>query len=85
VTHPFHPLHGREFEVLECRSSWGENRVCFYDDTGQLRRIPAVWTDLVGEDPFVVIAAGRSSFRVEDLVRLAQLVERLAREQGAGA
>jgi hypothetical protein len=33
-------------------------------------------------DPFVEIAAGRSFFRVEDLIRLATLVENLSREVG---
>jgi hypothetical protein len=33
-------------------------------------------------DPFVEIAAGRSVFRVEDLIRLATLVENLSREVG---
>jgi hypothetical protein len=40
---------------------------------------------VVGEDPFVVIAAGRSWLRVEDVVRLAELVGRLAREHDGGA
>jgi hypothetical protein len=82
VTHPFHPLHGRAYELLELRSSWGENRVYFHDETEQVRRIPAAWTDVVGEDPFVAIATGRSPLHVGDLVRLADVVERLRREEG---
>ena len=39
--------------------------------------VPASWTDLVPEDPLVYLAAGRSPFRVVDLIELAQLVERL--------
>jgi hypothetical protein len=80
VTHPFHPLHGREFELLDYRNAWGEDRVYFHDDTGQFRRLPASWTDVVGEDPFVAVAAGRSPLRVEDLLRLAELVARLGEE-----
>jgi hypothetical protein len=40
-----------------------------------LRKIPACWTDVVAEDPFVVVAAGRSAFRVADLLTLADLIE----------
>jgi hypothetical protein len=81
VTHPFHPLCGQEFEVIEYRCAWGEERVYFLDSSGQLQRLPATWTDVVGEDPFVAVAAGRSPLRVEDLVQLAELLCRLRRNE----
>ena len=84
MTHPFHPLHGRAFELLDYRNAWGEDRVYFHDDRGRFRRLPASWTDVVGEDAFVAVAAGRSPLRVEDLLRLAELVARLGAEGGAG-
>jgi hypothetical protein len=34
VTHPFHPLSGRTFQLIECRQTWGEYRVFFHDDGG---------------------------------------------------
>jgi Family of unknown function (DUF5372) len=40
-----------------------------------LRKIPAGWTDVVSDDPFVVVAAGRSAFRVADLLALADLIK----------
>jgi len=43
VTHPFHPWCGRTFELLERRTTWGEDRVYFHDEAGQLRRLPAAW------------------------------------------
>ena len=75
VIHPFHPLHGQEFELLEYRNNWGEDRVCFEDAEGHVRLILANCTDAGGIDPFVEISRGRSWFRYEDLVRLADLVE----------
>ncbi|MGZ6690002.1 MAG: DUF5372 family protein, partial [Solirubrobacteraceae bacterium] len=27
VTHPFHPLYGRDFEFVAHRHNWGEDRV----------------------------------------------------------
>ena len=77
MTHPFHPLHGREFEVIEYRHAWGEERVYFLDSTGHTQRLPVSWTDVAGEDPFVTIAAGRSPLRAEDLLQLADLLDRL--------
>ncbi|MCB1873320.1 MAG: hypothetical protein KDI49_15190 [Gammaproteobacteria bacterium] len=29
VTHPFHPLLGREFTLVDRRTTWGEDRVYF--------------------------------------------------------
>jgi hypothetical protein len=80
VTHPFHPLYGCEFEMIEYRHAWGEERVYFLDSSGHMQRLPASWTDVAGEDPFVVVAAGRSHFRVTELL---QLVDLLARHRGS--
>jgi len=77
VTHPFHPLFGREFELEIYKNNWGEDRVFFHLEEGHLMALPASWTDLVPHDPFVAVAAGRSLFRAEDLWELAQLVGRL--------
>ena len=64
-----------EFELVGYAHTWGEHRV-FYRRTGddQVRTLPARWTDVVEPDPFLVLAAGRSLFRVEDLLALAVLV-----------
>ena len=51
--------------------------VYFRDDEGNVVTIPAAWTDHVDEDPVVVVGAGRSWFRVQDLLRLSDLIERL--------
>jgi len=42
-----------------------------------LASLPARWTSVVPEDAFVTVAAGRSRFRVEDLIALVALVRRL--------
>lgn len=81
VTHPFHPLHGREFLLVDRRQTWGEDRVYFIDETGALRRLLAAWTSAAAPSAFEVIAAGRSPFRVVDLLRLVALI---ARQEEAG-
>ena len=84
ITHPFHPLKDREFELIEHRRIFGASYVYFHDDCGQLREIPAVWTDFVKGDVFVEMAAGRSPLHAGTLLELAELVERMARELGDG-
>ena len=77
VTHPFHPLRGRTFQLVDCRQTWGEDRVYFHDDSGQLARLPLEWTDVVPDDLTVGVGAGRAHFRYDDLCRLADLLTRL--------
>jgi len=36
--------------------------------------VPVNWTDFVPADPYVSLGGGRSWFRVEDLLTLAELV-----------
>jgi hypothetical protein len=75
VTHPFHPWRGREFVFVVARRTWGEDRVFFVDEDGVQRSLPRAWTDAADVDAFVVVAAGRSAFRVCDLIELAELLE----------
>ena len=77
VTHPHHPLFQKEFALVQYRRNWGEDRVYFHATDGHLTSIPASWTSLSTTDPFVAVAAGRSLFRIEDLVELAELLRRL--------
>ena len=81
VTHVFHPLYGRELRLIDQYLAWGEDRVCFRDDGGELRYLPTAWTSLAPPDPFVRSSAGRSHFRIEDLLRLATLIAQQAPAQ----
>jgi hypothetical protein len=81
VTHPFHPLTGQEFGFAFRRCNWGEDRVFVFTEDGAVRGFPAGWTDAAPADPFVVMAEGRSAFRVQDLLALASLLERLGQQR----
>ena len=50
-------------------------RVHYVDEAGTQRSLPKSWTSFADEDPFVRVAAGRSAFRVSDLLDLAALID----------
>ncbi|MDN5768828.1 MAG: Y4bD/Y4pK family protein [Humibacillus sp.] len=84
MTHPFHPLSGQEFEFVKRRRNWRADRVYVLDAAGELVSLPAEWTDVVPEDPFVVVAAGRSPFHIAGLLELSELVAQMATRRPAG-
>ena len=77
ITHPFHPLFEREFELVCIQSIFGRRRVYFHQDGERLWTVPLAWTDLAPPDCFREMAQGRSLFRPDDLLRLASLIEGL--------
>jgi hypothetical protein len=52
-------------------SGW---RVFFPDAKGRLQSIPMAFTDLAQPDPFRIQSAGRSYFRIPELLELAWLI-----------
>ena len=84
VTHPFHPLAGRDFEFVAYRQNWGEDRVHLHDEAGELFSLPAGWTDVAPADPFVVVAAGRCPFTLAGLLALAELADRFRAQRDGG-
>jgi hypothetical protein len=47
----------------------------FFDTQGRLRSMLTSWTSLAGEDAFTQVSAGRSWFRIDDLLRLVALLD----------
>jgi hypothetical protein len=77
ITHPFHPHVGAEYELVTRKLTWGEDRVFYYDANGKLKSLLTNVTDVVSKDAFDRISAGRSAFRVDDLLELHRLFDRL--------
>jgi len=76
-------LRGQEFELVGYAHTWGEHRVFFrMPGEERVRSLPAGWTDVEGPDPFLVISADRSHFRVKDLLVLAALLTELKSRGG---
>ena len=84
IVHPFHPGHGQQFPIVTIRQNWGEELLYYLDRAGRLISIPARWTDRIELDPVVAISAGRSPFRMEDLLELTRLVAALEQEVSHG-
>jgi len=76
VTHPFHPLNGQQFALVDERMTWGEDRVYFYDSAGSLRHLPSGWTSVSTADAFATPSATRAHFRAVDLLQLVALIAR---------
>jgi hypothetical protein len=77
VTHPFHPLRGQRFELVAVRRSRHGDRVWVRWPDGSCRTFPRAWTSLADADPWRDAGRGRALFRVDDLGRLAVLVQAL--------
>ena len=84
IVHPFHPLAGQELEFVKRRKSWRQDRVYVLDSAGGLVNLPAEWTDMVAQDPFVVASAGRAPFHLGALAEMADMVGRLGEGPTAG-
>ena len=61
------------------RQNWGEDHVYYEDEVGRFRAMPRAWTSLADADLFQIIAAGRSRFRVADLLELASWIRKVQR------
>jgi hypothetical protein len=46
----------------------------YVDPRGRTRSLPVRWTNIAPVDPFIAVAAGRASFRLEDLFALTALL-----------
>jgi hypothetical protein len=81
VTHPFHPLCGKQFVLVTRRQTWGEDRINYFDQNGKLCSMLASWTNVADRDYFLQASDGRSWFRVDDLLNLSLSLQTLLTNQ----
>ena len=79
ITHAFHPLFGKQIELVVQRAQWGEDRVFYRSPQGHLASLPARWTNLAPDDPAAGLADRPTHFRVDDLIELAALLSEVQR------
>ena len=77
ITHPFHPLSGREVACVGERYNRYGRRLLLRVDDVTVCSVPPQWTDLVAPDPEIVIGEYRALLRVMDLLELERLVDQL--------
>ena len=65
------------------RLNWGEDRVFYYNSSGKLKSLLTNVTDVMANDAFERVSAGRSAFRVDDLLELRRLFDK-RKEAGKG-
>jgi len=74
INHPFSPLYGKEYRLIERRNCWGEDRLLCFDEKGNTCLILTSWTDYLPPEPFVSASDGRVDFRFSDLADLNSLL-----------
>jgi hypothetical protein len=78
VTHPFHPLFGRQLPCVGKRYNRYGKRLLLQVDDATVWSVPPQWTDLWDPDPEAIMGGGRALVRAVDLIELASLVRRLS-------
>ena len=54
--HPFDPWRSQRFVVATHKPTWGEDRVMYFNAQGQLRLLPAEWTNI--DPPAILFVVG---------------------------
>jgi len=49
----------------------------YFNEEGRLRSLPTSWTSVRPPDEFVEASAGRSFFRIQDLLELSRVIKTL--------
>jgi hypothetical protein len=78
VTHPFHPLFARQLLCVGRRYNRHGERLLLQSDDARMWPVPPHWTDLVSQDPEIVMGQGRMLLRIADLMELCTLVQHLS-------
>jgi hypothetical protein len=74
ITHPFHPETGQRIEVTLIRRYRSGQTLVLYKQAERLVGIPMEWTNMSHPDPYSVVSGGRSPWRIDDLLRLAEII-----------
>ena len=71
--------------MVKRQSGWGEDRVYYYDTGGKLKSLLRNLTDVIVPDAFDRISAGRSAFRIDDLLELRRLLDNCPKSERGGS
>jgi len=74
ITHPFHPLHGRRFEILKNRKVSGIETVILRHPEKGSHAVPREWTDQEVPALYDLLNLPPSKLNIELLSELAELL-----------
>jgi hypothetical protein len=77
ITHPFHPLSGKELACVGERYNRYGRRFLLRVDVVAVCSVPLLWTYLAAPDHYIVIGKQRGLFRMVYLLELARLVDEM--------
>ena len=75
VTHPFHPLLGKRFEVLKVRKVRGKEILSLFDEHNGSITLPREWTDQAPPSPYLGLVAHAPVLDVGCLIELRELIQ----------
>jgi hypothetical protein len=75
ITHPFHPLSGKELKILKTRKIAGKIMLVLQSEQIGILHIPTDWTDYFSTDHEKSITP-RTFISVESLLALCELVNK---------
>ena len=75
ITHPFHPLSGKELKILKTRKIAGKIMLVLQSEKIGIINIPTEWTDYFPSDQEKYITPG-AFISVESLLALCELVNK---------
>ena len=78
ISHPFHPLRGRRFEVLKKRRIAGVDTLILRELERGTLSIPREWTDWADPTPYDALTRPPHRLAAECLFELVALLEALA-------
>ena len=82
ITHPFHPLRGKQFAVLKSRCVRGVECVVLKGSQSGTFAVPRDWTDQARPDTYRDAGIGPRCLKVELLLSIVELLNFISTKRG---
>ena len=80
ITHPFHPLRGKQFAFLKSRCVRGVECVVLKGSESGTFAVPRDWTDLARPDMYRDADVSPRIFKLESLLSIVELLNSVSRK-----
>jgi hypothetical protein len=82
ITHPFHPMRGKQFLVLKSRSVRGVECLVLKGSESGTFAVPRDWTDQARPDAYRDAEVAPRFLKLESLLALVELSHSISRKRG---